>query len=403
MHAAVMPQHTLGTINFGTRLGDLVGPTTFRSIAAEAADSWNGTWAEKFRPTTFRNIAAEAADSWNGTWANKIAGISDVARDVQAVSALATTRTGASMVAREVGAVSEIARRVRTISDLAHPHGLGASAFVRSAYDISVWSGAIGAVLQEAGLASFADTTRFASSGIAKLAATIAWAEHRGQWTSAHDFVGKHHAATARTIARGARCLAWSLEDLPSGIAAEIPSEIFRALDLDVSLPRAADDSVREERTEIDRATSDDLRSRLARLDPEFVHLLDGARASLDSKNPDRARHTCVSLRELLGHVLRRVASDDEIRSWSQDPRHYHNDSPTRQARLLYVYRTLEIRPLRNFVRWDVKAATELIDVLSNETHVVAQEVDDACLEILLSRVEGILLLVLKVAALPTD
>jgi hypothetical protein len=104
-----------------------------------------------------------------------------------------------------------------------------------------------------------------------------------------------------------------------------------------------------------------------------------------------------VSLRELIGHLLRRLAPDDAVRAWSTADEHYHNGNPTRGARLRYLYRSVEGPELRAFIAADVKATIELLDALNRGTHVSKTDHSPQALTILVSRTEGTLLLLLRV------
>jgi hypothetical protein len=85
--------------------------------------------------------------------------------------------------------------------------------------------------------------------------------------------------------------------------------------------------------------TDDKLQILLLELDPELVSLWLGAKESINSNNPDNARHFNVSLRELYTHVLHKLAPDKEIKCWSANPDDFEDGRPTRAARLRYIYR----------------------------------------------------------------
>lgn len=77
----------------------------------------------------------------------------------------------------------------------------------------------------------------------------------------------------------------------------------------------------------------------LASFDSQLLVLINGARHSLESDNPDRARHVTTSVRELFTHILHGLSPDDQVRKWSTDPAHYHNGRPTRRTVALYLSR----------------------------------------------------------------
>ena len=136
----------------------------------------------------------------------------------------------------------------------------------------------------------------------------------------------------------------------------------------------------------------------LASFDDRMLILINGARESLKSNNPDRARHITTSVRELFTQVLHGLAPDEEIRKWSADGDHYHNNRPTRRARLLYICRKFACDPLTKFVEDDVRAALTLIDSLNAGTHVVQSALTEFQLEAIVYRVEALVLFLLKIS-----
>lgn len=136
----------------------------------------------------------------------------------------------------------------------------------------------------------------------------------------------------------------------------------------------------------------------LALFSDQLLILLNGARKSLKSDNPDRARHVMTSVRELFTHILHGLSPDDEIRRWSTDASHYHKDQPTRRARLLYICRKISCDPLTKFVEDDVRAALTLIDFLNVGTHVVQLKLTEFQLQAIVYRMEALALFLLKLS-----
>jgi hypothetical protein len=260
------------------------------------------------------------------------------------------------------------------------------SEFDRSAHLFDIGGGMFETLFRDAHLAREAESIRLAIRGIPKLARGIR--DEAPSWQSA----GLLHL--------GAGVIGSSLEHDSPLLVADVPAEIFRALDADVALSDTSEGQLLtvDERDSLSSATSDELSLLLKQVDSDLVALLSGARAAVASANPDRVRHVCVSLRELFGHTLRQLAPDGEIRTWSQDTSHYHEGQPTRKARLLYLYGSINASPLKKFIEADVRAAIELIDVLSHGTHTTATGISSEAIRILANRAEGILLMVLKVA-----
>jgi hypothetical protein len=240
---------------------------------------------------------------------------------------------------------------------------------------------AIEGIFRQSQLFRAADNVRLACAGIPKL--TFALAEGISE-------------PTTELLWLGAQFIDSPIDDFAPSIVAEVTPEIFRALDLERSLSGEPTESVVDERTKLASATADEVMSRLEELDPQLPELLRGARSAPRANTHDTARHVCVSLRELLGHVLHRLAPDVEIRAWSQDSHHYHNGNPTRRARMLYLYERIQGPPLQKFIEADVRAALELFDALSSGTHVPVFCVSDEGLACLAHRAEGLLLTFLK-------
>jgi hypothetical protein len=134
----------------------------------------------------------------------------------------------------------------------------------------------------------------------------------------------------------------------------------------------------------------------LREIDTDLPSLLQGAREALKTANPDRARHVATSVRELLTHVLHRLAPDDGIRAWTTDPHYYDNGRPTKRARLLYINREINVDVLSGFVDADVNSALTLINALHGGTHGITARLTDRQLRALVDRMESLLLFLFR-------
>ncbi len=170
-------------------------------------------------------------------------------------------------------------------------------------------------------------------------------------------------------------------------------SPIEYSLEVDVLEQISVDDEDDEESTGLPSVDDE-----LAVFDDKLLNLINGARESLASDNPDRARHVTTSVRELFTHILHGLAPNDEIKAWSKDDEHYHNNRPTRRARLLYICRKFSCDPLTKFVENDVQAALTLVDSLSAGTHVVQSKLTERQLGAIVYRMESLVLFLLKVS-----
>lgn len=141
-------------------------------------------------------------------------------------------------------------------------------------------------------------------------------------------------------------------------------------------------------RTEIITETRSTLAGHLTRVDPNLNQLWEGAKAALNSDHPDHVRHMSVSLRELLTHVLHKLAPDDGIREWSSDPEHYKNERPTREARLEFICRYVNHDNFRPFFKKDFAALLEFLDLFQRGTHAVTVSYSEKQLEALMIKTE---------------
>jgi Predicted pPIWI-associating nuclease len=142
-------------------------------------------------------------------------------------------------------------------------------------------------------------------------------------------------------VQTGLHFLEQPLDEAPTSLLAHVPAELFRALDLDSALQSTSESPAVAERAGRAAQTSDELEALLESREPELVSILRGARQAVHSQNADKARHVCISLREMLGHALRRLAPDQAVGAWTADPTHYHQGRPTRRARLEFLYSSM--------------------------------------------------------------
>jgi hypothetical protein len=136
----------------------------------------------------------------------------------------------------------------------------------------------------------------------------------------------------------------------------------------------------------------------LASFDKKLRSLLNGARQSLYSDNPEKARHVTTSVRELFTHILHELAPDSEIKRWTTDDSHYHDDRPTRRARLLFICRHFSCDPLTKFIESDVQAVLMLVDSLNAGTHAIESKLTQSQLQAIVYRMESLVLFLLKVS-----
>lgn len=140
--------------------------------------------------------------------------------------------------------------------------------------------------------------------------------------------------------------------------------------------------------TEKIEASLDEL---LTALDTTLRDVWRGAKMALHSDNPDRMRHVVVSLRELVNHVLHRIAPNDEIERWTTDHIHFHDGRPTRAARVLYICRGINHGPFADFISADVKASIACFDLFQRGTHELCIMFSECQIKTLVFRTESLL------------
>ncbi|BAW96407.1 hypothetical protein NIES970_13350 [[Synechococcus] sp. NIES-970] len=176
------------------------------------------------------------------------------------------------------------------------------------------------------------------------------------------------------------------------------PIEYYREVEVVETI--TVDDESNVDDEPIDNAIAKTLPSvddLLAEFDERLVALLHGARQSLNDDNPDHARHVTTSVRELFTQVLHALAPDDDIRGWTSNDDYFHNNHPTRRARLLFICRHIDCDPLSRFVQDDVRAALSFVDSLNSGTHVVKSRLSKIQLASIVARMESLLVFLLQI------
>jgi len=111
------------------------------------------------------------------------------------------------------------------------------------------------------------------------------------------------------------------------------------------------------------------LSSHLPKIDAGLYKMWKGAIEAYHSTNSDRVRHFSTSIRELMTHLMQKLAPDDEIKKWTSDPIHFFNGRPTRKARLLFICRNINNDHFNTFVKRDIDATLAFIDIFQKGTH----------------------------------
>jgi type I restriction enzyme S subunit len=173
--------------------------------------------------------------------------------------------------------------------------------------------------------------------------------------------------------------------------------EMYRATDL--AYTTSVDERDQEPAT-LDLEQGDELEVLLAKIDPNFSQLLRGAKYAMNANHPDRIRHFAASLRELITHVLHKIAPDEAVKSWSNEPQYLHDGKPTRRARILFICREIQTPKMSKFLEEDVKSTLSFIDLFQEGTHAVQPSFNDKQIKAMLLRAEGLLRYLIELARL---
>lgn len=142
-----------------------------------------------------------------------------------------------------------------------------------------------------------------------------------------------------------------------------------------------------------------ELTTGLVVLDTRLVAMWRGAREALRSPNPDRLRQACASQRELVMHVVHLLAPDETVRKWTTSPDDFDESGrPKRRTRLHFIARKVNQDRFSAFLRKDLAAALEAIDVLNGGVHGLDSTLSDAQARLLMLRIDHLLAFLLEVS-----
>lgn len=162
--------------------------------------------------------------------------------------------------------------------------------------------------------------------------------------------------------------------------------------------PNRDDDVVEADRDLASEAEAE-LTTGLVGLDTRLVTIWRGAREALRSPNPDRLRQACASQRELVMHVVHLLAPDEAVRKWTTSADDFDESGrPKRKTRLHFIARKVNQDRFSAFLRKDLAAALEAIDVLNGGVHGLDSSLSDAQTRLLMLRIDHLLAFLLEVS-----
>ena len=151
-------------------------------------------------------------------------------------------------------------------------------------------------------------------------------------------------------------------------------------------------------RNEIRASTNDSVIIQLQEVNENWIIMLEGARQAFMSTNPDKVRHCITSLRELLREIMQYLSPDEQIKNWSESDNDFHNNRPTRKARLRYITRNINHGKFTKFVEKDIESISAAIDIFQAGTHAANSKLTEAQVNALISKVEGAILFLFSIA-----
>jgi len=139
----------------------------------------------------------------------------------------------------------------------------------------------------------------------------------------------------------------------------------------------------------------------LAKIDKSFLQSYNGALEAYKNKPTDYIRHVLSSLRELSGHVIRKLATDKAVKAHFQneDYSEYCTDQGKikRKARFQYIFREVDYYPLSEFVQKNATAYNRLFQAY-NKLHDKNPEITEENLDIMITRTQSMLLFLIKLS-----
>ena len=150
---------------------------------------------------------------------------------------------------------------------------------------------------------------------------------------------------------------------------------------------------------EIQDEISSNVPALLRRVDPALEKMHQGSKEAVVGGSVDRSRHVLVSLRELWNHLIRMLAPDKLVLSWScgMDDMLTSLGKPTRRARILYICREINSEPLSSFLVSDTRALLDYMDML-NRVHQADLGLTDQQLNALVLRTDSWVSFVIQLA-----
>ena len=156
---------------------------------------------------------------------------------------------------------------------------------------------------------------------------------------------------------------------------------------------------IHEETEHIVQNIPGEIRASLQAINPDLVPMYDGAIDALESDRKDRTRHFAVSVRELIDHLLRQIASTEAVLQWDQDPQNLDSKGgPTRKARLRYLCKDISQGDFGAFLEADYRVFDKFFNLVQKATHEPQSNLTVSQLRVMKSRADCFIHLLLEMA-----
>lgn len=143
----------------------------------------------------------------------------------------------------------------------------------------------------------------------------------------------------------------------------------------------------------------DELEARLASLYPPFVEPYRGAYAAISDRRADWPRHVATSLRELVDHILKRLAPDAELQLYFPDAGEYfQNGEFTRKGQLKYIFRNVAVGEYEIMAGKDIDLTLATFYPANAAVHTIVSPLTPEQVMVFWRRVQGCLSTVLQAA-----
>ncbi|TIH17178.1 hypothetical protein D0S45_08440 [Marinifilum sp. JC120] len=111
----------------------------------------------------------------------------------------------------------------------------------------------------------------------------------------------------------------------------------------------------------------------LKKIDPTLIQQYIGAARAASGNNPDRTRHTFISMRTMWEQILSKIAPSKQATKWLKtngfvSGDYIHDDKATRFGRLYYAFRNQLTEMLEGILIHQIKAIKNFIKSL-NKVH----------------------------------